>query len=397
MKKRVSVLLLLSCFFMTACGRSEDIDTESTKVPNTISTSKVTEAPIEKGETSVTEAPTSAPTEIPPESINPLYRFSYRWEDMTVQFPGWFSEYFALGADYADYIEDGEEVVAPGEQRRNEADQMILYNCTSEPLPARMCAVAGVVLQDYYGYGGDYLPGNIEVGIATGESVLATYGEPTYEQDGVLTYELERNRYVKLVLKDNILVEAEICNMIPLPENTRYFGYALEDLKASKFRLNAVEFQLPCRYSDLKDAGWEFKGDSSVMVEPWELEEEMWTKEGFNIIVAAYNNTDTSISIMDCTVFAVMANELDSVPMFGGYSGELILPGGIKLLKSTKNDLLVAYGEPTNVYEYSSEETLFYEFGEDIYVRFEVDHYTEKLIAVEYVHFPEAEAFRKNK
>ena len=99
MKKRVSVLLLLSCLFMTACGRSEDTDTEPTKVPNPISTSKVTEAPIEKEEASVTEAPTSAPAEIPPESINPLYQFSYRWEDMTVQFPGWFSEYYALGAD----------------------------------------------------------------------------------------------------------------------------------------------------------------------------------------------------------------------------------------------------------------------------------------------------------
>ena len=77
-----------------------------------------------------------------------------------------------------------------------------------------MCAVAGEVISDHYMEGWYILPGNVVVGTGTREEVLAAYGEPTSEQDGVLTYELEPNRYVKLTLQDNILVEAEIFNMI---------------------------------------------------------------------------------------------------------------------------------------------------------------------------------------
>ena len=89
MKKRVSVLLLLVCLFLTACGRREDI--AQNEVRGATPALEVTEVPGEKEETSVTEIPTSVPVEIPPESMNPLYQFSYRWEDMTVKFPGWFS------------------------------------------------------------------------------------------------------------------------------------------------------------------------------------------------------------------------------------------------------------------------------------------------------------------
>ena len=404
MKKRIAIILgLLVCCCLIGCGNSNAEVVQPSTQGDNVELSHYTE-------------PTSAPAEILPESMNPLYQFSFCWEDMTVQFPGWFSEFYVLGEFD---IEEEEEVVAPGEQRRNERDQMILYNCTSESLPAKKCAVAGVVLKDYDGDGGLFLPGDIEVGIATGEGVLATYGEPTYEQDGVLTYELERNRYVKLVLKDNVLVEAEICNMIPLPENTRNFEYALEDLKAYKFWLNDVEFQLPCRCSDLKDAGWESKGDAAALAEPGEGFEEMWTKDGFDIFVLAYNNTDTAASVMDCTIVGWEANELYSVPMLGEYSGELILPGDIKLFESTKTDLLLAYGEPTSESEYS-DDILIYEFGEPTrgseysddklsdeyeahaaylirtdYVEFEVDRYTEKLISAVYFYFPET--VQKNK
>lgn len=401
MKKNIFLMLLLGCLMLAACGNSEETTANPTKAPKPTQSAlatlapEATTAPIEEIEPTATEVPT--PTEIPPESLNPLYQFSYTDPDvgMTFRFPMWYSEYYATGYE-DDFMEEAEDIVEPGEQMLCLYDSLIVYNGTSEPLPAKMCMVVGSYISDYYMEGWYNLPGGVVVGTGTREDVLAAYGEPTREQEGVLTYELEPDRYVKLTLQDNILVEVEICNIIPMEENKRNFGYALEELQNFRFRLNDVELQLPITVSDLENAGWEFNEDPSLMsyvIEPEEFAEmARWTKGEFTLLTTSYNNTGEPVKYRDCMIVSIEVNEVDSVPMFGEYSGELILPGDIRLLQSTVYDVQVAYGYPKE--EDKDYDRLHYYPGDGMSrISFQLDSGTEKVARIVYVYFPWKRSF----
>ena len=130
------------------------------------------------------------------------------------------------------------------------------------------------------------------------------------------------------------------------------------------------------------------------MLEPDKGGKAGWTKDGFTMFTMFYNITDTTIPVRDCAIVSIEANEADSVPMFGDYSGELILPGDIKLMKSTVYDVLVAYGEPTDSESEGGEEELYYEFGEGMSgVYFETNYDNGTITRMQYRYFPWKNSF----
>lgn len=88
----------------------------------------------------------------------------------------------------------------------------------------------------------------------------------------------------------------------------------------------------------------------------------------------------------------IEVNEVDSVPMFGEYSGELILPGDIRLLKSTEYDVRVAYGYP--IEENGDYDSFTYYLGDGMSMTsFEIDSDTGKVVRIIYVYFPWERSF----
>ena len=177
--------------------------------------------------------------------------------------------------------------------------------------------------------------------------------------------------------------------MTPLEKNNKSFGYALTELNEYRFSLDGVELQLPMSFADLEQAGWEYQGDETEIIEvgPYgSYWSGIWKKEEFTIFTRPYNNSDSAVQIKDCLIVGIKASESESLPLFKEYSGEFILPGGIKLFESTKYDVLIAYGEPEDASSDYNE--ISYMTGEFSGVTFYYSESAEKITGVLYMNIP---------
>ena len=393
MKKWIVLISVLAgCLYMVACG--SETATAPERVPTKAPAVVIEKEPqAQEIVNEVTLTPT--PTEVPQ---SPVYDFTINLFGEELSFPMWYGEMVRNGWDDF-YDEDWN--LEPGKAgiymvgNKDTDAYGIFYNCTDNTQPFFSCAIAGLRLDEALIAENGIeatLPGNIVLGAATENDIIAAYGEPTSSQDGMLRYELAANRYVKLNVTDGILKEIELCNVETLGERPLKYAYEAseETVFSYQVQVGGVEYKLPFAYDELKANGWEPEDDPNTVLGSDRGGWGSWVKDGFRLFTMYYNTDDTDICLCESMIYGVKATDTESIPMFQEYPGIFVLPGEISLMESVWVDVLLAYGEPTD--ENSDNYYLVYESGETGRVRIYYDRekpMTITGISIEYMPFME--------
>lgn len=141
-------------------------------------------------------------------------------------------------------------------------------------------------------------------------------------------------------------------------------------------------YQLPMTFEQLVSYGWEYDGDVTQTLDPNQYTFSDVFKKGDAKIYAKICNFGADVMAIDkCTVGSLT---FDSMTVEDNQLG-IFLPGGIEFLKSTKEDIVAAYGEPTDTYESDSLITLTYtyDYHQEIKLNISVEKNVLDLIDIE--------------
>ncbi|ROR28479.1 hypothetical protein EDD66_10461 [Mobilisporobacter senegalensis] len=137
-------------------------------------------------------------------------------------------------------------------------------------------------------------------------------------------------------------------------------GSLSDDLYSFQVELNGHIYQFPMSYSDLTSNGWKYEGDTSLKLEPDQYTTEQFSNEdGLKLYVDIVNLGINSESFDNCQIGGF---SIDNYAV-GDKEISLILPGGIQYGKSTMEDVIKAYGDPSDTYEGSLYTSLTYEYA----------------------------------
>ena len=160
-----------------------------------------------------------------------------------------------------------------------------------------------------------------------------------------------------------------------------------DSIYSFRMNLHGDEMKIPMSYAELAAMGWvlDEEEDATAQLAAGESKSNVtWKKDGFFIFVVITNTTENTLAMSECTVTSVLFSKY-SMPYYewDTYNGEVLLPGGIKLLESTRAEIEAAYGEPstgtaTDVYYH-----LWYTYHDGRSVNLWVDNELGTLIFIE--------------
>lgn len=152
------------------------------------------------------------------------------------------------------------------------------------------------------------------------------------------------------------------------PDFGKYDAELPDDVYSFTFALNGAVCQLPMWFKDFESQGWEFQEerDHEIASNNY-LIAQVWEKDGVSIFTDIANLTPNSAMLEECLVSSVTMYE------YGFAEGAVIeFPGDIFVGKSTKEDIILAYGEPTEVRDSKYFEILTYEKDTYEYIEFSI-------------------------
>jgi len=128
-----------------------------------------------------------------------------------------------------------------------------------------------------------------------------------------------------------------------------------DDLYSFMFSLNGIVYSLPLPYAKLEADGWLGNNLDTNTLNPNQITLSTQLRNGsHSIYVSFVNSTSNVIPLNECEIGRI------TMDAFNARSGvELILPGGI-MVGSTYEDVIKAYGEPSDRSENASLRTLRY-------------------------------------
>lgn len=152
------------------------------------------------------------------------------------------------------------------------------------------------------------------------------------------------------------------------------------DIFSYSFTLDGEEYTIPMWFKDFEAKGWEFDGDRTTELKSNQYTfSQYWEKGDLRISTYIANLTPNNATFEESLVTSVSLDK--------GYNFEkdcvIELPGGIIVGEATKEDIIAAYGEPTDTIE--TEYSLVYSYEEDVYnnVKLTIDKETGWLSDVE--------------
>lgn len=119
-----------------------------------------------------------------------------------------------------------------------------------------------------------------------------------------------------------------------------------DDIYDYQVSIDGVVYQLPMWASDFAALGWEYQGDYEKSLYYDAYEYDYWTKDGMEIWTEITNFSINSTPLKDCLITDI---EIDEYSLPEGQECEFA--NGIKLNVSTQEDIIAAYGEPTEIYD----------------------------------------------
>ncbi len=133
----------------------------------------------------------------------------------------------------------------------------------------------------------------------------------------------------------------------PAPKAAALSAELSDDIYSFQIQIDDTVYQFPMMYSDFEAMGWEYDGDSSSTLEPYQYTfTETWKKGDIKCYTRFANLAQSVLPYSECMVAGITLEEyyLKDKMTF-------IMPGGIQYMVSTKEDIEAAYGEPSYLYE----------------------------------------------
>ena len=145
-----------------------------------------------------------------------------------------------------------------------------------------------------------------------------------------------------------------------------------DDIYSFQVSIEGTVYQFPMWASDFKALGWTLDGAPDDTLASYQYTSaETWVKDGFEVYTTLANLTMNTLSYEDAMVAGI---EFDKWNM-EDCDWEVILPKGIQYGVSTRDDIIAAYGEPTDEYDGEMYYNLTYEY--DLYQEIELYVYKE--------------------
>ena len=332
MKKSFLIVMLVSLFVLSACGKKDTVPignlnrTDSTK----------------ENQTENTETESSAETTVP-DMEGDLSTFQFAVNEQTYQLPVLLTDFLDKGwsvSEDEDTLVDAESTLENIILQYNDLSITCdITNFTTEVSNLRRCYVSRILFDMDANKGEDkiYLPSNIEIGKSTLVDVQSSYDEPRDQYEGkeyiIYTYEYGSDARATLTFLENSeeLVTAELCDQNnPLSEDTEVESGDTDAVKAytqpEELSSNPEAFvisydgdlyRLPAPVKAFLSNGWEIDEDSSDK----ELEANDYgyvtlNKDGQMIYTTVYNPELKKVLVENCFVTTLYSDLVTTkVPM----------------------------------------------------------------------------------
>lgn len=132
-----------------------------------------------------------------------------------------------------------------------------------------------------------------------------------------------------------------------------------DDLYSFQISIDGTIYEFPMWYDQFEAMGWTFKDDPTVKLYSNQYSlADRWEKDDVTIYSQLANLTLNAAPLSKCTVASITLDNYD----LEDSNWEIILPKGIKYGVSTRDDILAAYGTPSDEYEGSSYYKMTYEY-----------------------------------
>lgn len=132
-----------------------------------------------------------------------------------------------------------------------------------------------------------------------------------------------------------------------------------DELDSFQLQIDDEIYTMPMKYSDFVSYGFEMNEDDSDEIEPGYYGWASFNQGDLKIESTVINADKKTRSTSKCYVGGIEIKNKNE----NGKDAFIALPKGIIFNKSTLDDVLAAYGEPSKIYELSTYTMYVYEFG----------------------------------
>lgn len=151
-----------------------------------------------------------------------------------------------------------------------------------------------------------------------------------------------------------------------------------DDLYNFELLINGEKITLPCEYKELSDKGWSIKDNSDGVLAPNQYSMSTDMINGEKTFCARFLNTDVNeLHYNECRVGGIIISDTDVK-----HGIEVELPKGINM-KSSKDDIISAYGDPTRNSESGDLAFLYYELGNYQKIQFTINQKKNEVIKLQ--------------
>lgn len=121
-----------------------------------------------------------------------------------------------------------------------------------------------------------------------------------------------------------------------------------DDLYDFQVSIDGTVYQFPMWFSDFEALGWEYDGDASQTLDSNQYTTaEVWKKDGVSVYTSFANLSMNTTPFSESMVAGITLDRYDMED--AGW--EILLPGGIEWGVSNADDIVAAYGDPTDTYD----------------------------------------------
>ena len=166
-------------------------------------------------------------------------------------------------------------------------------------------------------------------------------------------------------------VEAEEEEKIPETTPATAPSELSDDIYSFQVSVDGTVYQFPMWAKDFAALGWTYDGDDSqTLTSNQYTVAETWVKGDLEVYTSLINLSMNEVTYKDAAVGGITFDEYD----LKDTNVQIVLPKGIQFGVSTRDDIIAAYGEPTDEYDGSMYYNMTYEY--DYYQ--EIDLYVYK-------------------
>lgn len=138
-----------------------------------------------------------------------------------------------------------------------------------------------------------------------------------------------------------------------------------DDIYAFQVSIDGKILQFPMTYQSFTKTGWEYAGDEEAGIPAGGGMLSDWFNKGDDMTLGYITNFDTrSETVLNSYITGILLTD----DYIKGEEREILLPGEIVLGSSTKDEVMQAYGDPTDSIENDTFPSMTYESGENQFV-----------------------------